>query len=93
MIFDIRWRGLPANRYVDPDDPRIARPFGRPDAMPEHRWRVSWDVMQALTEAAPPPYPAPNPKDSAGTVRLLFGWPVEVDKAAPAGTLLLEQTP
>jgi hypothetical protein len=102
-IFELAWRihdhacdlwpGLPTNPFVAPDDPRIARPFGRPDAMPEHRWRVSRDVMQALTEASPPPSPAPNPKTSAGITKLLFGWPVDVDKATPPGTLLLERAP
>jgi hypothetical protein len=69
--------------------PGLAYPFGRPDGMPEHEWRVSSDVMQALTEAAPPPKPAPNPKTADDITRLLFGWPIVVDESAPNGTLEL----
>jgi hypothetical protein len=83
------WRGIPLSEFVPDGDPRIARPFGRPFAMPEHHWRVSWDVMQALTEAAPPPFPVDNPKTADDVTKLLFGWPIEVDREAPAGTLLL----
>ena len=53
-----------------------------------YRWRVSWDVMQALTEAAPPPL-SDNPKTSEGSVKLLFGCRIDVDPDAPAGTLRL----
>lgn len=84
-----RWRGMPLSDEISDDDPRIAHPFGRPVAMPEHRWRVSRDVMQALTDASPPPVPMLNPKTSDGEVKLLFGWPVEVDRAAPPGYLTL----
>jgi len=83
------WRGIPLNEFVADGDPRIAQPFGRPVAMPEHHWRVSWDVMQALTEAAPPPLPMDNPKTADGATKLLFGWTIEVDRDAPAGTLSL----
>lgn len=83
------WRGLPLSEHVPDGDPRIAQPFGRPLAMPEHHWRVSPDVMQALTEAGPPPQPIPNPKTADGPTKLLFGWPIDVDRAAPPGTLLL----
>lgn len=75
------WRG--------PKHPGLARPFGRPEYMPPHHWRVSWDVMQALTEASPPPDPLDNPKTSEGATKLLFGWPVLVDQDAQAGTLSL----
>jgi hypothetical protein len=77
------------------DAPRlrgVAYPFGTPDGMPPHQCRVSWDVMQALTEAAPPPDPVPNPKSSAGIEKRLFGWPVVVDASAAAGTMVLPPT-
>jgi excisionase family DNA binding protein len=70
----------------------VAYPFGVPDAMPPHRWRASWDVMQALTEAAPPPI-GDNPKGSEGATKLLFGWPIDVDRDASPGTLALEPLP
>jgi hypothetical protein len=75
--------------YPDVHIRGTARPFGVPSEMPPHRWRVSWDVMQALTEAAPPPFSVPNPKTADGPVRLLFGWPLDVDRDAPAGTMEL----
>jgi hypothetical protein len=83
------WRGLPLSADILDGDPRIAQPFGRPLAMPEHHWRVSWDVMQALHNASPPPHPVPNPKTSHGATKVLLGWPVEVDRDAPPGTMLL----
>lgn len=88
-----KWRGLPVDPRLELHLSRLAQPFGRPVGMPEHRWRVSWDVMQALYEAAPPPKPVPNPKTSEGPMPMLFGWPVDRDDAAPVGTLLLEQIP
>lgn len=85
------WRGLPldGDPPIPDGHPGIAAPFGRPIAMPAHRWRVSWDVMQALTEAGPPPYPVPNPKTADGAEKVLFGWPISVDRSAPLGTLIL----
>lgn len=83
------WRGLPLSEFVPDGDPRIAAPFGRPITMPPHHWRVSRDVMQALTAASPPPYPVDNPKTSHGATKLLLGWPVEVDPDAALGTLSL----
>lgn len=73
----------------------VARPFGTPDTMPPHRWRVSRDVMLSLV-AAIPPYMvsdiAPNPKSSHGLERRLFGWPIDIDSDAPNGTIeLLEE--
>ena len=69
----------------------VAYPFGRPAAMPRHHWRVSWDVMQALWNASPLPWPATNPKATDGYHNtLLFGWRVERDDSAPAGTMVLE---
>jgi hypothetical protein len=65
----------------------VAYPFGRPDGMPEHKWRVSPDVMQALVDASPPPQPAPKTAEAAP--RLLFGWSIVVDQSAPSGTLEL----
>jgi hypothetical protein len=67
----------------------VAYPFGRPDGMSEHEWRVSPDVMQALVDASPPPQPAPNPKTAEAAARLLFGWRIVVDESAPSGTLEL----
>jgi len=87
-----QWRGIPLNEDVPDGDPRIAQPFGRPVAMPEHHWRVSRDVMQALTEAAPPPYRIVNPKTAEGVTKLLFGWPIEVDPDATSGTLWLTRS-
>lgn len=84
------WRGVALSEWVADGDPRIAAPFGRPLAMPDHRWIVSWDVMQALTDAAPPPIPVPNPKTAHGFTKMLFGWPVSVLRDAPPGTMLLE---
>lgn len=72
--------------------PMLAYPFGRPEGMPGHHWVVSWDVMQSLTEAAPLPAPIPNPKTSVGLTKLLFGWPLRVDRDAPPGTLRLVMT-
>lgn len=66
----------------------VAYPFGVPDGMPPHRWRVSWDVMQALTEASPPST-GDNPKTSEGAEKLLFGWPIDVDRDAVPSTLAL----
>jgi hypothetical protein len=61
----------------------VAYPFGTPHDMPPHEWRVAWDVMQALTEVAPPSV-GPNPKTSEGATKLLFGWPVvRIDDAKP----------
>ena len=84
-----RWRGVPLSEFLSDGDHRLARPFGRPVAMPPHRWRVSRDVMQALTDASPPPDPMPHPKTSDGATTLLFGWPIDVDREAPEGTLIL----
>jgi len=70
------------------DDPRLARPFGTPHDMPPHVWRVSWDVMQALYNASPPPV-GPNPKNGDDGTRRLFGWRIERDLDAPPGTLEL----
>jgi hypothetical protein len=90
VVLDMAYVELRRVQRDWPDDriPGVGYPFGNPDGMPPHRWRVSWDVMQALTEAAPPPA-IPNPKTSEGFVKLLFGWPIEVDRGAPAGTLKL----
>jgi hypothetical protein len=100
VIFDRAWlihaaicdnyRGVRLSEFIEPDDPRLAQPFGRPPGMPEHQWRVAWNVMQALAEAAPPPNPIPNPKTADGITKLLFGWPVVVDKTAEPGFMILE---
>lgn len=67
----------------------VAYPFGIPDGMPPHVWRVSWDIMQALYNASPPPV-GPNPKSGDDGTTRLFGWPVIRDKALPNGTMRLE---
>lgn len=77
------WRGI--------EHPGLAHSFGRPENMPPHRWRVSWDMMQALTEAAPPPFPAENAKTAEGATKLLFGWPIARDDSAGPGLLVLER--
>jgi hypothetical protein len=89
-VLDIAWMAHEAKcaNWPGPRRRGIAYPFGTPENMPPHRWRVSWDVMQALTEAAPPPI-GDNPKTSDGAVKLLFGWPIDVDRKAPPGTLTL----
>lgn len=71
-----------------PRDRRLARPFGVPEGMPEHRWLVSGDVLQALYNAAPPPH-GPNPKNGDDGTRRLFGWPVDVDATLAPGTMRL----
>ena len=75
--------------YKLPRSPHLAEPFGTPIGMPDHRWRVSTDVLQALYEASPPPI-GPNPKSGDDGTTRLFGWVVERDAALPTGTMLLE---
>ncbi|HEV8545007.1 MAG TPA: hypothetical protein VGQ64_01830 [Candidatus Limnocylindrales bacterium] len=89
--FDVAWRKhvKACLGYGPICDPRLAHPFGVPEDMPPHVWRVSSDVMQALTEAGPPPYPIPNPKSGDDGVKRLFGWEVVTDAALPAGSMAL----
>ena len=75
--------------YRVPVDPRLAHPFGTPEDMPPHRWRVSRDVLQALYNASPPPV-GPNPKNGDDGTRRLFGWAIDVDASAQPGTMVLE---
>jgi DNA (cytosine-5)-methyltransferase 1 len=52
-------------------DRRLAHPFGVSGDAPAHEWRVSPDVMQALYDAMPLPYPVPNPKSRGGRLPTL----------------------
>ena len=76
--------------YRLPRSPHLAYPFGTPVGMPEYRWRVSTDMLQALYNASPPPVGS-NPKSDDDGMTRLFGWVVERDAALPRGTLLLEK--
>jgi hypothetical protein len=89
IAYDIYWHAK-AEWPPEPWPEVIAAPFGRPPDMPPHRWVVSWDVMQALTEAAPPAHWSVNPKTAAGAEKLLFGFPLVVVRDAPSGTIRFE---
>lgn len=71
-----------------PTRPGIAAPFGVPPDMPAYRWVVSRAMMQAITDAAPPP--ELHVKTAFGAERRLFGWEITVDRDAPPETLRLE---
>lgn len=89
VAYDIYW--LTKQGWLpEPWPGRIAAPFGKPPDMPPHRWVVSWGVMQALTEAAPPAHWPANPKTAEGAEKLLFGWPILVVRDAPGWVMRLE---
>lgn len=83
-------------RYGFPGERRLAAtlmlamPFGKPEDMPPHEWRVSPDVYQALYAAMPPPYPMANWKSGDDGTTRLFGWVCSPDPTLPADTMRLE---
>lgn len=86
--YELRARALLG--YDAPPRDGLAHPFGTPDDAPEHRWRVSPDVYQALYNEMPPAWPIPNPKSGDDGTTRLFGWLVVKDRSLPPNSMLLE---
>jgi hypothetical protein len=88
-IFDRAYKMLAEAKLLGRPPRGIAMPFGVIE-LDAWRWRVSGDVLQALYDAMPPPFPIPNPKSGDDVTRRLFGLTLVEDRALPPNAIVLE---